>query len=124
MSGARSRSKGRRAEGIVALMLAERDYTVVDSTSGKAGPDFLATRGGIAWSFEVKDQKLLDPCRWREQARSQQLRGTRWALAYHLPGSSSWVVEMQGLAPRVWHQRSSGDSDLAVTDETDEYLVD
>lgn len=99
-----SRAKGRRAESAFALLLADRDYDVTDTTAGKSCCDLVAEKDGITWAFEVKDRAICDWKRFLAQAHENATGRKRWALAVHLPGYRSWLVLRQGCDPQVWHE--------------------
>ena len=104
MKGNSSRSKGRRGQAAFAALLAERDWTHVETAAGKATEDFLAIDpDGIAWAVEVKNTAAITQ-NHRAQAMQQALaRKARWMLASHICGSSSWLIQRQGMRPAVWH---------------------
>ena len=99
------RDKGRRAETAFKTELGNRDWSVIDISAGVNDADLVATDPtGKTWLAEVKDHKLLNPAKWREQAREQaRKRRMPWLLAYHIPGYGGlWVVERQGARPVIW----------------------
>ena len=99
------RTKGRRAETAFKTELGNRDWSVIDISAGVNDADLVATDPtGKTWLAEVKDHKLLNPAKWREQAREQaRKRLMPWLLAYHIPGYGGlWVVERQGSRPVIW----------------------
>jgi Holliday junction resolvase-like predicted endonuclease len=100
-----SRDKGRRGEGTAIYLLTSRDYTIVaDTTAGKASCDLLAEKCGITFAVEVKNRALIDMRAFRDQARKQARGKQRWMLLVKIPGTSSWLVERQGLRPGIWHE--------------------
>lgn len=108
MSGNASRNKGRRGQTEAALLLQERDYSVLESSGGRSDPDFFATKHGITWAVEVKNTRTYSRDAATHQAKDQAKRKkARWMLMWHIPGSHSWLVERQGLRPSLWHRGES-----------------
>lgn len=98
-----SRSKGRKGESDFAILLEGRDHTVVDTTSGKATCDLVSvdTKDRM-WAWEVKRRKVWCWTDFRAQAQRQATGKMRWALALHIPHTSTWLVVRQGERPVVW----------------------
>ena len=99
------RTKGRRAETAFKTELGNRDWSVIDISAGVNDADLVAIApDGRTHLCEVKDHKLLDPCRWRKQAQEQAKKHRLpWLLAYHVPGYAGlWIVERQGERPVIW----------------------
>ena len=107
MSGRKSRNKGKRGERAFRLILADLDWSVVNTGDGDTVEDAWAVDpNGCTWSVEIKNCKLIDLCRYRKQAREQAARSKLpWLLAVKLPNTSSWLVERQGEKPIVWHSK-------------------
>ena len=109
MSGKTSRNKGRRGETVSKRLLQDRDYTILaDTTAGLATDDLLAQdAGGALWSVEVKNQKIINPALFTEQARAQASKkhGLRWMVLAHIHNTSSWLVLKQGARPTIWHEK-------------------
>ena len=98
-----SRAKGRIGETAAMRMWEDRDYTCEDMSCGRASCDFLAVKDGTVWAVEVKDRAIIDMRRFRDQARANAKRGTKWALSVHIPGTRAWIVDRQGLPVSLWH---------------------
>lgn len=109
MGGKHSRSKGRRGESIVKTLLTDRDWHIcADLTAGISCADLLAyDPTGKQYSVECKNQKILDPTKWRRQSREQaKEHRMAWMLVYHVPGTSSWIVERANKRPVVWVEKT------------------
>lgn len=106
MSGRASRDKGKRGQNAFEALLAARDWTAAEVQAGKTSEDFLAIcPAGMSYAVEVKNTVSTGPehlKQAREQARRRG-KGVRWLLAWHIPGTSSWLVQRQGDRPAVWH---------------------
>lgn len=105
MSGRTSRDKGNRGERAFAAVLKSRDWVYLPSGSGDEAEDGLAIDDGKTYAVEVKNTVTLQPAHLKqamEQARKRG-KGVRWLLAWHIPHTSSWLVQRQGERPVVWH---------------------
>jgi len=103
--GLMQRRKGRLAETMFKLELESRDWSVIDISAGVNDADLVATDpAGKTHLVEVKNHKLLNPTKWRQQAREQaKKRRMGWMLAYRIPGYAGlWVVERMHSKPVVW----------------------
>ena len=111
MSGKTSRNKGRRGETVAKRLLQDRDYSILaDTTAGLATDDLLVQDAvGALWSVEVKNQKIINPALFTEQARAQasKKRGLRWMVLAHIHNTSSWLVLKQGARPTIWHEKEN-----------------
>ena len=103
MSGSRSRRKGRAGEAAFKRVLVERDWDVVDTSSGIAECDLVGIKDGIVTAWEVKNARNLLIDAWLGQARVQAKGKRRWGLAMRLPGFPRyWLVLAQGREPQIW----------------------
>lgn len=110
MKGKASRSKGRRGQTAFAALLAERDWTHVETASGKATEDFLAIDpNGNTWAVEVKNTAAITTAHRNQAMEQAKARRARWMLASHIDGTGSWLIQAQGKRPVVWHMKSEKD---------------
>lgn len=103
MSGAQ-RSKGRRGQQEARELLTSRDYSVAELNSGTVVEDFWACDlvSGRTYSVEVKNTVSITTAH-RKQAQMQALKSKLpWMLLSKIAGTSSWLVQRQGMAPVVW----------------------
>ena len=107
MSGGKSsRTKGAVGQRIAADMLRDRDWVVDQITAGIAAADLIATDpDGRVYACEVKNTAALLPSHIKQARGQAQKRQKAWMLAWHIPGTSSWLVQRQGALPVVWHQK-------------------
>ena len=111
MSGRASRNKGRRGQTEFAALLAARDWTHVETAAGKASEDFLAIDpDGTTWAVEVKNTSAITAAHKAQAMEQAKARRARWMLASHISGSSSWLIQRQGMRPAVWHSSDQGES--------------
>lgn len=106
MSGRASRDKGKRGHTAFAGLLAARDWIAAETQAGQSSEDFLAQcPDGRLYAVEVKATVTATPGHLRQAKEQAQRRGkgVRWLLAWHIPGTSSWLVQRQGDRPAVWH---------------------
>lgn len=104
--GRSSRSKGRRGETAALALLADRDYSCEDMSSGRASCDILAIdTHGTVWSVEAKNRDLINVREFRDQAKRNAKPRTRWMVLAHINGTSSWLCLRQGERPEVWHEK-------------------
>jgi len=101
--GKSQRAKGARGQAEAASLLKERGWVVDPIAIGIKREDMIATNpGGLRYSVEVKNQKLIDIVKFRQQAREQaQARKLPWMLMVKIYGGY-WLVEKQGEAPEIW----------------------
>lgn len=107
MSGKASRSKGKRGEAAFRALLTSRDWTAIPGQGGADVEDALAIDpDGSVWAVEIKNTAASLPAHMEQSKEQARLRGkgVRWLLAWHIPQSSSWLVQRQGFRPCVWHQ--------------------
>ena len=98
-----SRSKGRRGQQQARDLLTERDFSVAELNSGTAVEDFLAVdTNGITWSVEVKNTKAITTEHRQQAMKQAQQRRLPWMLVSHIAGTSSWLIQRQGMNPVVW----------------------
>lgn len=103
MSGKRSRTKGAVGQTAVKNMLLDRDWRVAQLTAGVKSEDILAIDpSGKEWSVEVKNCASILPAHKRQAMEQAEKRGRPWMLVSKLSGTSSWVVQRQGVLPDIW----------------------
>ena len=100
--GKSQRNKGRRGQTEAVNMLKDRDWQVIQTTSGIMNEDVVATDpGGCQWSVEVKNHKIIDIYRFRRQAIEQaNKRKLPWMLMLKIPGG--WLIMRKNETPIVW----------------------
>lgn len=100
-----SRNKGRKGQREAQALLADRDYSVAELNAGSAVEDMLAVDStGKTWSVEVKNTVAITTAH-RAQAMAQaKLRKLPWMLLSKIAGTSSWLVQRQGMRPVIWHE--------------------
>jgi len=103
-----SRDKGRRGQREAQALLADRDYSVAELNAGSAVEDMLAVDTfGKTWSVEVKNTVAITTAH-RAQAMAQaKARKLPWMLLSKIAGTSSWLVQRQGMPPTVWNEKES-----------------
>jgi len=94
--GKSQRDKGARGQREAHKILVQRGWTVDPITAGVKREDMIATDpivGGL-WSVEVKNHKLINMCKFRQQAREQaKVRNLPYLLMVKIPDSRWWYVE-------------------------------
>ena len=104
--GKSSRTKGARGQAIAADMLRDRDWVVDQITAGIAAADLIATDPhGKTYAVEVKNCAGILPGHMKQARDQAQKRRKAWMLMSKIAGTSSWLVQRQGCAPVVWHQK-------------------
>lgn len=107
MSGRASRAKGKRGQNAFEALLEKRDWVAAEVQAGKEAEDFLAVcPEGVTYAVEVKNTVATGPehvKQAKEQARKRG-KGVRWLLAWHIPCTSSWLIQRQGKRPALWHE--------------------
>ncbi len=101
---AASRNKGRRGQQEAQDLLKSRDWSVAELNSGTAAEDFWACNlvAGKTYSVEVKNTVSITTAH-RKQAQTQAAKSKLpWMLLSKIAGTSSWLVQRQGMAPVVW----------------------
>lgn len=108
MSGAASRSKGRRGQQDAQALLKSRDWSVAELNAGTAKEDFWACdlNSGRTYSVEVKNTTAITLAHKRQAMRQAEAARLPWMLLSHIAGTSSWLVQRQGERPVVWHQEA------------------
>jgi len=98
------RTKGRLGQSTFAHLLRDRDWQVIETSSGMKVEDIIAeSPDGQRWSVEVKNCKSIDIPRYKKQAMEQALRRKlSWMLACRIHGSASWIVWRKGEQPVIW----------------------
>jgi len=105
--GKMQRNKGRRAQTEAGHLLKDRDWEIVETSSGQKVEDFLATDMAIMYSVEVKSHKIMNIGEWRKQAISQaEKRKLPWMIMAKIPLSHSWLILRKNEIPVVWHQKT------------------
>lgn len=109
MSGAASRSKGRRGQQDARALLTARDWSVAELNSGTAVADFWACdlQRGTTYCVEVKNATSITLAHRRQAMAQAQEARMPWMLLSRIAGTSSWLVQRQGERPVVWHQEAA-----------------
>jgi hypothetical protein len=97
---AAQRNKGRRGQQEARDLLTHR----AELNNGTAVEDFWACNlvAGKTYSVEVKNTVSITTAH-RKQAQMQALKSKLpWMLLSKIAGTSSWLVQRQGMAPVVW----------------------
>ena len=103
MSGAATRSKGRRGQQQFAELLRSLDWSVAELNSGGAAEDFIAVSpAGVAYAVEVKNCASIMTAHRQQAMRQAQARKLPWMLASKIAGTGSWLVQRQGDRPVCW----------------------
>jgi len=106
MSGRASRAKGSRGQCMAANLLRERDWIVDQITGGIVSHDLTATDAdGRTWAVEVKNCAGILPAHKTQAMEQGKARRLPWLLMNKISGSSSWLVQRQGMAPAVWGEK-------------------
>lgn len=105
MSGAASRSKGRRGQAEAQALLRARDWSVAELNAGTAREDFWACDllTGKTYSVEVKNTTAITTAHRVQAMRQAQTAKLPWMLCSKIAGTSSWLIQRQGERPVVWH---------------------
>lgn len=105
--GKMSRDKGRRGQTEAAHLLKDRDWSIIETSSGKKCEDIVAeSPEGKRYSVEVKKHRVLNLGAFLTQAREQAAaRKLDWMLIAHLSGTSSWLIMRKGEAPTIWTRK-------------------
>lgn len=103
MSGAATRSKGRRGQQQFAELLRSLDWSVAELNSGSAAEDFIAVSpAGVAYAVEVKNCASIMTAHRQQAMRQAQARKLPWMLASKIAGTGSWLIQRQGDRPVCW----------------------
>jgi len=96
--GKMQRNKGRRGQTEAFNLLRDRDWNVVETTSGQEVEDAVAIDpNGQAWSVEVKNTVAIQIRLFLAQARRQaKERKLPWMLMAKIDGGFGWLVLRQG----------------------------
>lgn len=102
--GKPSRDKGRRGAREALALLADRDWTPVETRDGVGTDDAVAIDPhGQAWSVEVKNQKVINIPAFLKQAREQAAkRKLPWLLLCRIDGGHGWLVLRKGCHGQIW----------------------
>ena len=116
MSGAATRRKGRVGQLAARHLLMDHDWTVAELNGGTAVEDFISTDPtGLAWAVECKNTAAITTAHRKQAMDQAKARRMRWMLLSHIAGTSSWLVQRQGLRPVVWHEGGG-----FLTDDSDD----
>jgi len=101
-----ARAKGRKGQREANELLTDLDWSVAELNAGTAVEDFIAVDpDGKSWSVEVKNTVVITAAH-RKQAQTQaKKRRLPWLLINKIAGTSSWLIQRQGLRPTVWHEK-------------------
>ena len=103
MAGRATRNKGRRGQQEAKRLLADRDWRVIEANSGEAEADMLAIdTAGKTWLVEVKNTAAITTTHRQQAIRQAQAKRLPWMLASRIHGTSSWLIQRQGMRPIVW----------------------
>lgn len=103
MSGAATRSKGRRGQREFADLLRSRDWVVRETNSGSTVEDFIAIDPhGNTWSIEVKNTKAITVAHRQQAQRQADAAKLPWMLASKIAGTRGWLVQRKLQVPAVW----------------------
>ena len=106
MSGKASRTKGSRGQCMAANLLRDRDWMVDQITGGIVSHDLTATdTDGRTWAVEVKNCAGILPAHKTQAMEQGKARRLPWLLMNKIAGSSSWLIQRQGMAPAVWGEK-------------------
>lgn len=106
MSGRASRTKGSRGQCMAANLLRDRDWMVDQITGGIVSHDLTATdTNGRTWAVEVKNCAGILPAHKTQAMEQGKARRLPWLLMNKIAGSSSWLIQRQGMAPAVWGEK-------------------
>lgn len=105
-----SRDKGRKGQREARALLTSRDWSVAELNGGTSVEDFIAVSpDGMSYACEVKNTVAITTAH-RSQAMAQaKARKLPWMLVSKIAGSSSWLVQRQGMRPAVWHETTEDD---------------
>ena len=103
MAGRATRDKGRRGQQAAKRLLADRDWRVIEANAGEAEADLLAIDTlGKTWLVEVKNTAAITTAHRSQAMRQAQAKRLPWMLASRIHGTSSWLIQRQGMRPIVW----------------------
>lgn len=89
-------------------ILRDRDWTVVDTSSGMACEDgFCIDPFGTAWAVEVKNTQSITTAHRRQAMAQAKKRRANWMLLSKIEGTPCWLVQRQGMKPTVWSEKES-----------------
>lgn len=103
-----SRDKGRRGQTAAANLLKDRDWIIVPVTAGVKCEDIVGTDGmGRQWSIEVKNCVNITQAHVAQAKEQAKARRLPWMLMSKIAGTSSWLIQQQGMRPSIWHEKES-----------------
>ena len=101
-----ARAKGRRGQQEAQNLLRDRDYSVAELNAGSAVEDFLAVDNfGVTWSCEVKNTQAITTAHRKQAMEQAKKRRLPWLLLSKIAGTSSWLVQRQGMQPVIWGEK-------------------
>lgn len=101
-----SRDKGRRGQTMAQNLLKDRDWIVVPVTAGVKCEDIVATDPmHRQWSVEVKNCLNITQAHMKQAMEQAKARRLPWMLMSKIAGTSSWLIQRQGMVPVVWHEK-------------------
>lgn len=108
-----SRDKGRKGQREARALLTSRDWSVAELNGGTSVEDFIAVSpDGMSYACEVKNTVAITTAH-RAQAMAQaKARKLPWMLVSKIAGSSSWLIQRQGMRPAVWHETTVTEDDM------------
>ena len=102
------RQKGARGQSTAKRLLEDRDWTTDPITAGVKREDIIATDpAGVVWSVEVKNCAAITIAHRKQAMEQAKARKLPWMLMAKIAGTSSWLVQRQGMKAVVWHEKSS-----------------
>lgn len=108
MSGKASRNKGAKGQREFKALLSDRDWVFDAITAGISAADLIGTDPtGRTWCIEVKNCAGILPAHKKQAMDQGKSRRLPWLLASKIAGSSSWLIQRQGEAPQVWHEKAA-----------------
>jgi len=91
---------------MAANLLRDRDWMVDQITGGIVSHDLTATdTDGRTWAVEVKNCAGILPAHKTQAMEQGKARRLPWLLMNKIAGSSSWLIQRQGMAPAVWGEK-------------------
>lgn len=108
-----SRDKGRKGQREAQHLLQNRDWRTAELNAGTAAEDLIAVDPfGQSWSVEVKNTVAITTAH-RAQAMTQgKARRLPWMLISKIAGTSSWLIQRQGMRPSVWSENEPAQDDM------------
>ena len=106
--GSMSRAKGRRGQSAAGDLLRSRDWVVAELAAGLISEDAIATDpDGKTWAVEIKNTKSITTAHRDQAMRQAKARRLPWMLISKIHGTSSWLIQRQGMPPVVWSERET-----------------